>query len=218
MNTNNTQSLAAIRQEYSLSSLDRKDLNDNPIQQFNSWFQHALKAEIEEVNAMTLATCDQQLKPSARIVLLKGIEKDCFIFYTNYESRKGIELQQNQQVALVFFWKELQRQIRIEGIATKIAEEQSTNYFHSRPIESQLGAWASAQSTILESREDLEAQFTFLEKKYAGMQIPKPHHWGGYAIQPTSVEFWQGRTNRLHDRFVYRLQENKSWKIERLYP
>lgn len=210
--------LADIRQEYALASLRKSDLAINPITQFQTWFQEAVNAEINDVNAMTLATVDAGNKPHARIVLLKGVENNSFIFFTNYHSHKGYEMEIHPSVSLVFYWKELQRQIRIEGSVEKISEEYSIDYFHSRPVESQLGAWASHQSEVLANREELEERFTALKLHYQNQEIPKPDHWGGYAVKPAMIEFWQGRSSRLHDRFRYLLQENNDWKIERLNP
>ena len=209
--------ISAIRQEYLLASLQEEDTFDDPILQFQKWFQEAVDSAIDEVNAMTLATVDASHKPHARIVLLKGVEENQFIFFTNYHSHKGQQIDLNSSATLVFFWKELQRQVRIEGVIEKISEKESTNYFHSRPIESQIGAWASHQSALLEKREDLEARYVALTKKYENEMVPKPPHWGGYALKPTSIEFWQGRASRLHDRIYYEKQDS-SWKKMRLNP
>ncbi|MBK7762395.1 MAG: pyridoxamine 5'-phosphate oxidase [Bacteroidetes bacterium] len=211
-------SIADIRQEYLLSDLSIADLDKDPIQQFQQWFQQAVNAEIDDVNAMTLATVDADNKPHARIVLLKGVEDNQFIFFTNYRSAKGRDMEQNQQVALDFFWKELQRQIRIEGKVEKISSEASTLYFQSRPRESQLGAWASFQSETLESREVLEQRFANLKQQYENQEIPKPSHWGGYAVIPNRIEFWQGRMNRLHDRFAFTRNTSGEWELTRLNP
>lgn len=209
--------IADIRQEYKLSALSISDLDKDPIQQFQKWFQQAINAEIADVNAMTLATVDANSKPHARIVLLKGVEENQFVFFTNYASSKAKEIEQNPYVALDFHWKELQRQVRIEGKVEKISEAASSVYFQSRPRESQIGAWASFQSQELESREALEQRFAEISKQYEGNEIPKPPHWGGYAVQPSRIEFWQGRMNRLHDRFVYTLNLD-NWKLVRLNP
>lgn len=211
------QSIANIRQEYKLSALSISDLDKDPIQQFQKWFQQAINAEIEDVNAMALATVGADHKPHARIVLLKGVEENQFVFFTNYKSAKGEDMEQNPYVALDFHWKELQRQVRIEGRVEKISEEASTNYFQSRPRESQIGAWASFQSQELESREALELRFLEIAKQYEDKEIPKPPHWGGYAVQANRIEFWQGRMSRLHDRFVYSLNLD-NWKLVRLNP
>lgn len=209
--------ISAIRQDYLLASLHENDTFDDPILQFNKWFQESVDAEIDDVNAMTLATVDETHKPHARIVLLKGVEENQFVFFTNYDSHKGKNLLQNPNATLVFYWKELQRQVRIEGTIEKISEEESTQYFHSRPKESQIGAWASHQSQILTKREDLENRFAVLTNEYENKTVPKPPHWGGYALNPTSIEFWQGRASRLHDRIFYENVEG-SWKKVRLNP
>ena len=215
----NNQIISNLREDYRAKSLDIGEVTADPIQQFEIWFKEALDAAIKEANAMTLATATVNAKPSARIVLLKGFSEKGFLFYTNYESRKGIELATNPNVALVFLWKDLERQVRIEGIAQKITEQQSTDYYHSRPIGSQIGAWASPQSQVIKDRTVLEKNYAQLEKKYTKQSIlPKPPHWGGYQVQPTYIEFWQGRSSRLHDRIAYSLQIDKRWKIERLAP
>ena len=210
--------IAAIRKDYKLQSLDEKDVQQDPIKQFEKWWQDVLGSTIEEVNAMTLATANKNGRPSARIVLLKGFTKDGFIFFTNYESHKGSELLENPQASLVFFWKELERQVRVEGIAEKISQEESDTYFNSRPEGSKIGAWASPQSKVIASRKIIEANVTATEKKFSGANIQRPQHWGGYIIKPSVIEFWQGRPSRLHDRIQYSKQENGTWKIERLAP
>ena len=210
--------IASLREDYSLASLLERDAHSNPIEQFKIWFHEAVMAEIEDVNAMTLSTLDENAKPHARIVLLKGIEENQVVFFTNYQSHKGIEISQNPHVSIVFHWKELQRQVRIEGIAAKISDVESTNYFQSRPKESQIGAWASAQSEVLSSREELEARFAKLQETYNDIEVPKPPHWGGYAVKPTLIEFWQGRSSRLHDRLCYTLVQDAHWEMKRLNP
>jgi pyridoxamine 5'-phosphate oxidase len=209
--------ISAIRQDYLLASLQEEDTFDDPILQFHKWFQEAVDSAIDEVNAMTLATVDASHKPHARIVLLKGVEENQFVFFTNYHSHKGQQIGSNAGAALVFFWKELQRQVRIDGVIEKISEKESTDYFHSRPKESQIGAWASHQSAILEKRDDLEARYVALTKKYENEMVPKPPHWGGYALKPTSIEFWQGRASRLHDRILYEIVD-ANWTKVRLNP
>jgi pyridoxamine 5'-phosphate oxidase len=206
-----------LRQDYRSASLSENDVNANPILQFKNWFKDAVDAQLYEPNVMTLATCDRFGKPSARIVLLKDIDEDGFVFYTNYESKKGIDIVENPQAALVFFWPELERQVRIEGMVSKVSEQASSDYFHSRPIGSQIGAMASPQSKIISSRESLERKVEELTTQYEGQEIPRPLHWGGYLVEPTHIEFWQGRPSRLHDRIVYDFAEG-SWIINRLAP
>ena len=218
--------IAHLRQDYQMESLDVSDVDKNPFVQFSKWFDEALKAEILEPNAMTLATATPDGKPSARIVLLKGVEfhhpemqAGGFVFYTNYSSQKGIEMAQNPHVALCFNWLDVQRQIRIEGVVSKVAEEISTEYFNSRPKKSRIGALASPQSKIVPDRAFLENKFNELTEKYADTEgVPRPQHWGGYIVKPTLIEFWQGRRSRLHDRICYTKLEGEEWKIERLAP
>ncbi len=211
--------IADLREDYRKAQLEIEEVESTPFQQFQHWFQMARQSELKEPNAMTLATCTPDGKPSARIVLLKGIDEKGFFFYTNYESRKGQELDKNPHAALVFAWLELEKQVRIEGIVERITAEQSTAYFQSRPKGSQIGAWASPQSQVIENRSLLEENVQALTAKYeAAETLPRPAHWGGYRLRPTVVEFWQGRSSRLHDRIRYLLQEDNSWKIERLAP
>ena len=213
--------LADLRQEYAQAALSRSHVADGPIEQFRDWFDEALDAEVHEPNAMTLATATPDAAPSARIVLLKGVDDRGFRFYTNYESHKGRELAQNPHVALVFWWPPLERQVRIEGRAERLPEAESTEYFHSRPRGSQLGAWASPQSRVVDSREDLEENLADVTAEYEGDEtIPRPPHWGGYVVRPTTIEFWQGRPNRLHDRLRYCRDnpESTDWTLERLAP
>ena len=210
--------IASIRKNYSQQTLSEDLVNPDPVIQFEKWWQEAVASGIDEVNAMTLATASSDGLPSARIVLLKGFSPDGFVFYTNYDSYKGKQLEENPRACLVFFWKELERQVRIVGIVQKVSVELSDEYFHSRPIGSQLGASISPQSTVIESREWLESKYKETEQKVAGKTIQRPANWGGYAVKPVLVEFWQGRPSRLHDRLEYSLQENGKWKIERLAP
>lgn len=209
--------IAGIRRNYSLETLDEKNMAANAIDQFTAWWDESVKSEIDEVNAMTLATATADGKPSARIVLLKGYDANGFVFFTNYESNKGHALQLNAQAALVFFWKELERQIRIEGIAEKVSDEESDAYFFSRPAGSRIGAWASPQSTVIPNREILDENVSRFKKQF-GENIPRPKHWGGFRIKPNLIEFWQGRSSRLHDRIRYTKAEDNSWAIERLAP
>lgn len=209
-------SIADIRKDYTLKSLQETDVATNPFSQFSIWWNEALASNIDEVNAMTLATIKPNLKPSARIVLLKDFSEDGFTFFTNYNSAKGEQLLQNSNASLCFFWKELQRQVRIEGIVKKVSDAISDTYFDSRPVGSKLGAWASPQSKVIENRDVLiEREEAF--KKQFGENIARPPHWGGYILQPDYIEFWQGRSNRLHDRICYTLTST-NWKIERLAP
>lgn len=210
-------SIASIRKDYQLQSLAESDVKQDPIEQFSKWWDEAVNSAIDEVNAMTLATVNDQGKPDARIVLLKGFDASGFVFFTNYESNKGKQLAAHPDTTLVFFWKELERQVRIEGICTKVSAVESDDYFHSRPLGSQLGACASPQSSIIESRTVIEDRLEHLRDKYKGMSVPRPEHWGGYRVMPTAIEFWQGRSSRLHDRIKY-LKENNKWKIVRLAP
>ena len=211
------ESLESLRNEYLSEPFSEKDVKKNPIEQFDLWFDEAVKANVHEPNAMTLATATHDGKPSARVVLLKGFNKDGFIFYTNYLSRKGKELAKNPVVALVFFWPELSRQVRIEGTLEKVSKEESEKYFQSRPVDSQLGALASPQSQVI-SREELEKNWETLKLSHAEKALVKPSYWGGYLVKPQVIEFWQGRESRLHDRVKYVLMEKGKWKIERLAP
>jgi pyridoxamine 5'-phosphate oxidase len=210
--------LAGIRKNYSQNSLTEESADKDPIKQFDRWWQEAVEAKIEEVNAMTLATASADGIPSARIVLLKEFSERGFVFFTNYNSYKGKQLEENPKACLVFFWKEMERQVRITGIVQKIPAAESELYFHSRPAGSQIGAAISPQSTVIENRQWLENKYAKLEEEIKGGPVDRPENWGGYLVSPVLIEFWQGRPSRLHDRLEYALQENGSWKIERLAP
>ncbi|MBC8986562.1 pyridoxamine 5'-phosphate oxidase [Pedobacter sp. N36a] len=213
----NKQNLQDLRQEYRSAELAETDVENNPILQFKKWFTEAVDAKLFEPNVMTLATANASGKPAARILLLKGFDEDGFVFFTNYNSDKGKDLAENPQASLVFFWPELERQVRIDGLVNKIAAEDSTAYFHSRPQGSQIGATASPQSSVIPNREVLEEKVKQLTEEFEGQEIPRPLHWGGYLLSPTHIEFWQGRPSRLHDRINYHLVEG-SWIINRLAP
>lgn len=210
-------SLADHRKDYSLAGLLEKDLAKDPFRQFEKWFQEAEAAKIHEPNAMSLATATRDGRPSARTVLLKGLDGRGFVFFSNYESRKGRELDANPHATLLFPWLALERQVIIEGPLAKVPREESETYFHSRPRASQLGAWVSQQSAIISDRSVLEDSMKLLEAKYAGREVPLPPHWGGWRLAPETVEFWQGRRSRLHDRLRYRRGKD-GWTIERLAP
>lgn len=209
--------ISTLRKEYRLKSLDISNLNADPFLQFNHWFQEAQNAQVLEANAMTLATASSQGRPSCRTVLLKGIDSKGLLFFTNYDSRKGIELASNPFACVTFYWSELERQVIIDGRVEKISREESQAYFNLRPRGSQLSAWASHQDQVISSREDLEESYHRYENMYAGEAIPLPPYWGGYRLLPDRFEFWQGRVNRLHDRFRY-LLKNDVWHIDRLAP
>jgi pyridoxamine 5'-phosphate oxidase len=210
--------LQSLRHEYTSASLTETTVNANPIKQFELWLEEAVTAKVNDPNAMTLATATTDGRPSARIVLLKGFDANGFIFYTNYLSRKGKEITKNPLGALLFFWSELERQVRIEGTMEKLSKEQSETYFHSRPKESQIGALASPQSQEIASRDILESKVNELEAEYADKTIPKPSFWGGYILKPRLIEFWQGGGGRLHDRIIFKKIDNKNWKKVRLAP
>jgi pyridoxamine 5'-phosphate oxidase len=208
---------AGFRHEYIGGGLRRGDLDPDPIKQFEKWFIAAFDAQILDANAMTLATCVDG-KPSARVVLLKDFDERGFTFFTNYASQKGQHLEKNPNAALVFYWMEVERQIRVEGKVEKTAREESEKYFHSRPFGAQLGAWASHQSQVIDARRVLQARLEEMKQRFAEGQVPLPPHWGGFRLKPDRVEFWQGRPDRLHDRFRYARQEDGSWRIDRLSP
>ncbi len=211
-------SIADIRKEYKLLSLTEKDVKNNPIDQFTVWWNEAVNAGVDEVNALTLATASADGVPSARIVLLKRFDSSGFVFYSNYNSYKGKDLQENPRACMVFFWKELERQVRITGLVQKLSDSESDEYFNSRPLGSRIGACASPQSKIIKSREWLEENERKLQEDAAAHSIKRPLHWGGYLVKPVTIEFWQGRSNRLHDRIQFSLEENGEWKIDRLAP
>jgi pyridoxamine 5'-phosphate oxidase len=210
--------IADLRKDYTLQGLSVSDVNPNPFIQFKQWFDQALTAQLPEPNAMTVATVTPDGKPRARMVLLKGFDERGFVFYTNYNSQKGQELAQNPQASLVFWWAELERQVRICGRTEKASESESDEYFYSRPLNSRLGAWASNQSEVIESREVLEQRMQELQIQYQNQDVKRPPHWGGLRVIPTEIEFWQGRSNRLHDRLLYTRLDDGSWKIVRLSP
>lgn len=217
-NMSEVNSIANMRRVYQLQSLLERDANPDPIKQFENWWMHAIETKVEEPNAMTLATCNASGKPSARIVLLKEIKKNGFVFFTNYQSRKAKDIEENGFAALVFFWKELERQIRIEGLVKKVSSEESDEYFSIRPRESQIGAWSSPQSSVIENREFLQENVLKFSSQFQSGKVPRPDFWGGYIVEPAVIEFWQGRPGRLHDRLRYSLSEHHDWNIERLAP
>ena len=210
--------IADLRKNYSQKKLLEKDVAADPVTQFQQWWDETLTAGIDEANAMTLATASVDAVPSARTVLLKNFNEKGFVFFTNYNSYKGRQLAENPKACLVFFWKELERQVRITGLVMKLNAEESDSYFYSRPIGSQLAAVASPQSQVIENREWLDEKYNNLEKELKIKDIKRPEHWGGYIVKPVIIEFWQGGPSRLHDRLQYSLQENGKWKMERLAP
>ena len=210
-------SIADLRREYALASLDERDVPPDPVAMFSRWFADAQAADVAEPNAMTLATASADGAPSARMVLLKGVDDGGFVFFTDYRSRKAAELDANPRAALVFHWVELERQVRIAGSVARVAREETEAYFRTRPLGSRLGAWASEQSSVISGRAVLDARLRDVETRFPGEDVPVPPHWGGYRLAPGSVEFWQGRASRLHDRIRY-VRRGGAWAIERLSP
>lgn len=230
--------IADLRKDYALGSLDRADLATSPFSQFATWFDQARGAgrirkffvtvykamlllagkEVPDINAMVLATASKDGRTSARVVLLKGMDDRGFVFYTNYHSRKGRDLEDNPQAALVFYWSNLERQVCVRGTIQKLPEAESDQYFNSRPRGSRIGAWASNQTQRVRNRQQLEQQWDYFEKKFPGSAVPRPPHWGGYLLIPTEMEFWQGRPSRMHDRFQYCRQSDGTWALDRLSP
>jgi pyridoxamine 5'-phosphate oxidase len=211
-------SIADLRKEYSTQILLENDVAPDPVEQFSLWWDQAIASKIEEANAMTLATASSDGVPSARIVLLKSFDENGFVFFTNYKSFKGMQLEENPKACLVFFWKELERQVRILGLVNKVADKENNEYFNSRPLGSRLGAWTSPQSQVIADRNWLDNRYLQVAEQFQDKEIERPGHWGGYMVKPVVVEFWQGRPSRLHDRIQYSLEENGTWKIERLAP
>ena len=212
-------SLADLRREYARATLSESDVDPNPVRQFERWFAEARTAEVLEPNSMTLATATPDGWPSARTVLLKGVDERGFVFYTDYRSRKAGELEANPRAALVFYWGELERQVRVAGLVSRVSREESEGYYRSRPLGSRVGAWASPQSQVLVDRATLDARVASVEARFTGVDPPRPPWWGGYRVLPDEVEFWQGRPSRLHDRFRYRRRSpGEDWVIERLAP
>jgi len=210
--------ITQMRKEYMDKGLNREDLNENPFKQFELWFNQAINAGLREPNAMALATTGSDMLPNIRTVLLKIFDESGFVFFSNYKSKKAQDIEENPQAGILFPWLDLDRQVKIEGDIEKISSKESLKYFLSRPKGSQLGAWVSHQSEVVSSRSLLEAKFNEIKNKFVKGEIPFPDFWGGYIVKPKKIEFWQAGTNRLHDRFVYTLQENGSWDIERLAP
>lgn len=212
------QLVANFRNEYISGGLNESEMEDHPVDEFEKWFNEAVKNKINEPNVMHLSTVSSEGKPSGRIVLLKGFDEKGFVFFTNYDSRKGVELRENNFAALTFLWLELYKQVRIEGTVRKISDEESDAYFKSRPRGSQISAVASLQSGVISDRKDLEMKVKELQKEFENKPVPRPASWGGYCLSPVSIEFWHGRANRLHDRIQYKLYENNIWTKQRLSP
>ena len=210
--------LSQLRKDYTLHSLNEDDVNNSPVIQFEKWWKDATDTAILEMNAMTVATTGNDGMPDARIVLLKGVDEKGFVFFTNYNSTKSKQLEQNGNCCLLFFWKELERQVRITGVAEKISATESITYFNSRPEGSKLGAWASPQSTVVAGKAMLIETYQYYAERFKHGEIPKPPHWGGYRVKPVRIEFWQGRPSRMHDRILYTKAPEGNWKIERLAP
>ena len=210
--------LANMRKDYQLQKLSEGSVNENPFQQFSIWWNETAEAKLEEANAMVLATASADGTPAARIVLMKAFNENGFVFFSNYNSNKGKQLQENASACLVFFWKELERQVIIEGEIKKVSEQESDEYFATRPMESRIGAWSSPQSKVIQNREILEKNVSYFTNKYQSQNIPRPPHWGGYILIPTLIEFWQGGAGRLHDRLQYSIDTTNSWIIKRLAP
>ncbi|MFL6538441.1 MAG: pyridoxamine 5'-phosphate oxidase [Chthoniobacterales bacterium] len=210
--------IPSLRHEYVSQGLRRSDLNPDPLKQFAAWFTAAVEAGIRDVNAMALATATTDARPSARIVLLKGFADDGFTFFTNYDSQKGRELEANPRAELCIYWPQLERQIRVSGAVERTSREESQRYFHSRPLGSQLGAWVSHQSEVVDGRRILDARLAEMTERFHETEIPLPPHWGGYRLKHDMIEFWQGRPNRLHDRFRYTRGSEGAWQIDRLAP
>jgi pyridoxamine 5'-phosphate oxidase len=210
-------STADLRREYARARLDENSVSSDPIVEFARWFAEAQEAQVEEVNAMTLATASESGAPSARVVLLKAFDRRGFVFFTDYRSQKGEEIEANPRAALVFFWSELERQVRITGMVERTSAAESETYFRTRPLGSRLGAWVSYQSRVIPSRLPLETGMREVEARFKGSDVPLPPHWGGYRVLPETIEFWQGRENRLHDRIRY-VRNGERWNVERLSP
>jgi pyridoxamine 5'-phosphate oxidase len=210
--------ISSLRRSATGLALERKDLDANPVKQFEDWFHQACDADVLDPNAMNLATVDEQHRPSCRTVLLKYFDEKGFVFFTNNASAKATQIAANANVALLFFWPLLGRQVAIRGVAEKVSTRETLRYFITRPHDSQIGAWVSTQSSVISSRALLEAKFEEMKRKFANKEVPLPSFWGGYRVKPREFEFWQGRQNRMHDRFLYKIQSEKTWQIERLSP